>query len=73
MAYVWHLYCTMTVHDGAFKKESMTLKIQRSAEGEVVAFTLSGRIEGDQVAELQWRFYAKWGRKHSSSPVLRCW
>ncbi len=31
----------------------MTLKIQRSADGDVVVFTLSGRIEGEQVAELQ--------------------
>ena len=31
----------------------MTLKIQKSEEGEVVAFTLSGRIELDELAELQ--------------------
>jgi len=31
----------------------MTLKIQRAADGGVVVFTLSGRIEGERVAELQ--------------------
>jgi anti-anti-sigma regulatory factor len=31
----------------------MTLKIQRAADGDVVVFALSGRIEGDRVAELQ--------------------
>jgi anti-anti-sigma regulatory factor len=31
----------------------MTLKIQRSADGDVVVFTLSGRIAGEQVEELQ--------------------
>ena len=31
----------------------MTLKIQRLADTEVVVFTLSGRIEAEQVAELQ--------------------
>lgn len=31
----------------------MTLKIQRSTHGELVVFTLSGRIEVEQVAELQ--------------------
>ena len=31
----------------------MTLKIQRATDGKVVVFTLSGRIEGERVAELQ--------------------
>ncbi len=31
----------------------MTLKIQRAADGDVVVFALSGRIEGERVAELQ--------------------
>ena len=34
-------------------KEWMTLRIQRLAEGEVVAFSLSGRIKAEEVAELQ--------------------
>lgn len=31
----------------------MTLRIRRSAEGDAVVFALSGRIEGERVAELQ--------------------
>ena len=31
----------------------MTLKIQRSTEGEVVVYALSGRIEADHLADLQ--------------------
>ncbi len=31
----------------------MTLRIQKSAKEEVVAFTLSGRIKAEEVAELQ--------------------
>ena len=31
----------------------MTLKIQKSADGGVVVFTLSGRIDGERVGELQ--------------------
>jgi anti-anti-sigma regulatory factor len=31
----------------------MTLRIQRAADGAVVVFTLSGRIGGERVAELQ--------------------
>ena len=31
----------------------MTLRIQKSAKEEVVAFTLSGRIRAEEVAELQ--------------------
>lgn len=31
----------------------MTLKIQRTEDGNAVVFTLSGRIEGERVAELQ--------------------
>src|SRR5579863_445625 len=38
----------------------MTLRIQRSAEGEIVAFTLSGRIKAEEVAELQKLFGAEY-------------
>jgi anti-anti-sigma regulatory factor len=31
----------------------MTLKIQRAEDGDAVVFTLSGRIEGERLAELQ--------------------
>jgi len=31
----------------------MTMRIERSAKGEVVAFTLSGRIRAEELAELQ--------------------
>ncbi len=31
----------------------MTLRIERSAKGDVVAFTLSGRIKREEIAELQ--------------------
>lgn len=31
----------------------MTLRIQRSAEGQTVVFTLTGRIQADQVPELE--------------------
>ncbi len=31
----------------------MTLRIQRAADGAIVVFTLSGRIGGERVAELQ--------------------
>ncbi|MCI0624157.1 MAG: hypothetical protein L0387_21325 [Acidobacteria bacterium] len=41
----------------------MTLKIQKSAAGEVVAYTLSGRIEVEEVAELQRLFKAD-GQDH---------
>ena len=41
----------------------MTLKIQRSAEGEGVVFTLSGRIKMDEVVELQKLFEAE-GQDH---------
>ncbi len=34
----------------------MTLKIQRAADGDVVVFTLSGRIEGERVEQLQGLF-----------------
>ncbi len=34
----------------------MTLRIQKSAEGEQVVFTLSGRIQVEQVEELQEHF-----------------
>lgn len=37
----------------------MTLKIQRSTDGAVVVFTLSGRIEAEQLAELQRLFQSE--------------
>ena len=40
------------------------LKIQRVVDGPDVVFTLSGRIAGDQVAELQ-RFFASEADEHS--------
>ena len=41
----------------------MTLKIQKSARKEVVVFTLSGRIEAEEVAELQ-RLFEVEGQDH---------
>ncbi|HEY5028704.1 MAG TPA: hypothetical protein VIK39_09875 [Candidatus Angelobacter sp.] len=38
------------------KATAMTLRIQRSAEGEQVVFTLCGRIQAEQVKELQAQF-----------------
>ena len=37
----------------------MMLKIQRSTNGEVVVFTLSGRIQEEQLAELQRLFQSE--------------
>jgi hypothetical protein len=57
MAYDWHTHCNLTWHktkkDSGFKKECMTLKIQKSALGEVVVYALSGRIRAEEVEELQ--------------------
>jgi len=54
----------MKVHEEGFKKkESMTLRIQRSAKGEVPVFTLSGRIAAEEMAELQRLFEAE-GQDH---------
>ena len=40
--------------DSGFEKESMTLRIERSAkQGDVVALSLSGRIRAEELAELQ--------------------
>jgi anti-anti-sigma regulatory factor len=41
----------------------MILKIQKSARGEVVVFTLSGRIKAEDVAELQ-RLFEVEGQDH---------
>jgi anti-anti-sigma regulatory factor len=41
----------------------MTLKIQKSTQGEVVAFTLSGRIRAERVAEVQ-RLFEVEGQDH---------
>jgi hypothetical protein len=35
------------------EKQTVTLRIQESDEGELVVFTLTGRIQEDQVTELQ--------------------
>jgi len=45
--------------DRGFKKESVALRVQISAKGEAVAFTLSGRIRAEEVAELQKLFEAE--------------
>ena len=37
----------------------MTLKIQRSTDGEVVVYSLSGRIEADHLADLQSLFQSE--------------
>jgi hypothetical protein len=49
--------------EDVLKKESMTLRIERSAKGEVVTFTLSGRINAEEVAELQ-RLFRSEGQDH---------
>jgi len=53
----------LTWIDSRFKRESMTLRIQISTEGEVVAFSLSGRIRAEEVAELQ-RLFEDEGQGH---------
>jgi hypothetical protein len=45
--------------DRGLKKESVMLRVQMSAKGEAVAFTLSGRIRAGEVAELQRLFEAE--------------
>jgi hypothetical protein len=49
--------------DRGLKKESVMLRVQMSAKGEAVAFTLSGRIRAEEVAELQRLFEAE-GEDH---------
>ena len=39
----------------------MTLRIQRSTNGDVVVFSLSGRIEGEQAEQLQGLFASEAG------------
>ncbi len=39
----------------------MTLKIQRAADGDIAVFTLSGRIDGERVAQLQSLFASEAG------------
>ncbi len=39
----------------------MTLRIQRAADGDVVVFTLSGRIAGEQLEQLQGLFASEAG------------
>jgi len=50
--------------ESVFGKESMTLRIERSVKGEVVAFTLSGRIRAEGVAELQKLFEVEGQERH---------
>ena len=42
----------------------MTFRIQRSVKGDIVAFSLSGRIKAEEVAELQ-RLFEVEGPRHS--------
>ena len=49
--------------DGGLKKEPVTLKIEISAEREVMTLTLSGRIRAEEVAELERLFEAE-GEDH---------
>ena len=45
--------CDTTGQRCGVKKAQVMLRIQRAAVGQRVVFTLSGRIQGEQVAELQ--------------------
>jgi hypothetical protein len=63
MTYDWHSHCSIGVHHGGFRGESMTLRIQISAKEDVVTFTLSGRINAEEVAELQ-RLFGVEGQDH---------
>jgi hypothetical protein len=45
--------------DCCLREESVALRVQKSAKGGVVAFTLSGRIRTEEVAELQRLFEAE--------------
>ena len=49
--------------DSGFERKSMTLKIQISANGKAVTFTLIGRIKAEEVAELQ-RLFEVEGQDH---------
>jgi hypothetical protein len=49
-------------HKGGVLGEKM-LRIQRSAKGDVVTFTLSGRIKAEEVAELQ-KLFGVEGQDH---------
>ena len=60
MAFALHPLPT-TGERGGFRGEPMTLKIQRSADGDVVVFTLSGRIGAERLAELQSLFASEVG------------
>ena len=59
MTYGWHSRCIIARMDRGFKKESVALRVQISAKGEAVAFTLSGRIRAGEVEELQKLFEAE--------------
>ena len=48
-------HCSAAGLDRGFKKESVTLRVEKSAKGEVVAFALSGQIRTEEVAELHSR------------------
>jgi hypothetical protein len=49
--------------DSEFKRGSVTLRIEKSVKGKISIFALSGRIEAEEVAELQ-RLLRVEGRSH---------
>ena len=61
MTYDWRLHCTPRGERSGIKKS--TLRIERSANGDIVVFTLSGRIKAGDVAELQTLFESE-GQDH---------
>ena len=50
--YIWRCHCTGSRAQGGVRGDPITLKIQRSTDEDGVVFALSGRIEGERVAEL---------------------
>ena len=56
-------HCSISRKDGGFKKESIMLKIQKSAKAKVVTFTLSGRIKAEELVELR-RLFEVEGQDH---------
>src|SRR5438093_3890014 len=61
MTYDWRLHCTPRGERSGIKKSM--LRIERSANGDIVVFTLSGRIRGEDLAELQ-RVFTFEGQQH---------
>src|SRR6267378_6492916 len=60
MCFMWPLYCISTCVTGlgwwqcrASRRQPMTLRIERSTRQGFTVFSLSGRIEAEQVAELK--------------------